>query len=103
MYNYKYKAKNYIIFFKKARKLWTSLSNHSQTVLRPQQAAVNIPLIIKEPLWVKENYKDQKSVSRKEKGSEELDIDLAKWSSERKYYTVNFFPLFSQIQSSNSG
>lgn len=101
MCNYKYKAKNKYLKIKE--KFWALLSNHAQAVLRPQQAAVNIFLIIKEPpLWGKKNSKEQKSVSGKEKGSEELDINLAKWSSERNYDIVHFFPLFSQIQSSNS-
>lgn len=55
-------------------------------------------LIIKKLLWAKGKHsKGQKSVCGKEKGSEELDIDLAKWSNVRKYYIVNFFPLFSQV------
>lgn len=53
-------------------------------MLRPPQIAINLPHIIKEPLWVKKNYKEQKSVHEKEKGNEQEDIDLAKWSSERK-------------------
>lgn len=51
------------------------LSNHEN----PQKEAVNSSFIINKPPLIKwKNYKEQKSVHGKEKGSEELDIDLAK-------------------------
>lgn len=63
----------------------------------PEGSSKEEVLIIKKLLWAKWKHSQGRNLCGKEKGSEELDIDLAKWSNVRKYYIVNFFPLFSQV------